>query len=124
MTPLAQAISGALVQFVWQGFLVSLLVSVAMFLLRKQRPDVRYAVYCVALLVLVALPVVTAVTIYDPLSADTNPGPAAITLTIRAVWNGPASPVADFMEKWLNASQPWVLRLWMLGVAFLSTRLG
>ena len=40
MTPLAQAISGALVQFVWQGFLVSLLVSVAMFLLRRQRPDV------------------------------------------------------------------------------------
>lgn len=127
MTPLAQAISVALVQFVWQGFLVWLLVSAAMFVLRKSGPHVRYLVYSVALCVLAVLPVFTAAALYDPLAAH-QPGAAAITLTIRAVWNGSVSPAARFMERWLNASQPglfqlWVLRIWILGVAFLSLRL-
>jgi TonB family protein len=116
MTPLAQAISEALVQFIWQGILVSLVVAAAAFLLRKQGPNVRYLVYCLALLSLAALPVITAIQLYDPLSAG-KPGAAAITLTIRAVWNGAMSPAA------LGVSQPLVLRLWLLGVAFLSLRL-
>lgn len=115
MTPLAQAIAEALVQFVWQGVLVAIVAAVATFLLRKQSPNVRYLVYCLALLALAALPVITAITLYDPLSAP-KPGAAAITLTIRAVWNG--SVPAGF-----NLSQPWVLRIWLLGVAFLSLRL-
>jgi beta-lactamase regulating signal transducer with metallopeptidase domain len=122
MTPLAQAITEALVQFVWQGFLVSLLVAAAAFLLRKQSPNVRYLLYCVALLSLAALPIVTAIELYDPLSPG-KPGPAAITLTIRAVWNGSVPPVARIMAQFLAISQPWVLRIWLLGVAFLSLRL-
>ena len=122
MTPLARAISGALVQFVWQGFLVALLVSATIFLLRKSAPNVRYLVYCFGLLVLTALPIVTAIAIYDPLSSN-QPGPAAITLTIRAVWSGSVSPAADLMGKWLDASQAWILPIWILGVAFLSLRL-
>ncbi len=118
MTPLAQAISEALVQFIWQGILVSLVVAAAAFLLRKQSPNVRYLMYCVALLSLVALPVITAIELYDPLATG-KLGAAAITLTIRAVWNGSVSPVAQ----WIDLSQPWVLRLWLLGVAFLSLRL-
>jgi len=122
MTPLAQAISEALVQFVWQGFLVSLVVALGAFLLRKHSPNIRYLVYCAALLALAALPVITAIELYDPLSAS-KPGAAAITLTIRAVWNGSLSPVASLMEQWLDVTQPWVLRAWLLGVAFLSLRL-
>ena len=74
MTPLAQAITEALVQFIWQGILVSLVVAAAAFLLRRQSPNVRYLLYCVALLALAALPVITAIELYDPLSANRSGG--------------------------------------------------
>ncbi len=126
MTPLAQAIAGALVQFVWQGFVIAFAVSAAAFLLRKRSPNARYLVYCIALIILAGLPVITAVALYDPLAQ--NPGPAAFTLTIQGVWNGAVSPTALSLERWLNASQPacqiWILRIWICGVAFLSLRLG
>ncbi len=86
MTALAQAISGALVQFVWQGFLVAFGLSVAMFLLRGSDPRIRYLISCAALFILAALPVATAIALYDPLASNA-PGPAALTLTIRSVWN-------------------------------------
>jgi TonB family protein len=117
MTPLAWAVSEALVQFIWQGGLVTVLASFALFLLRKRTPNARYVVCCLALLALAVLPVITAFTLYDPLAAN-RLAPAAITLTIRAVWSGTPSP-----EKWLPAAEPWILRIWIFGVLFLSLRL-
>jgi TonB family protein len=122
MTPLAQAISGALLQFVWQGLLVGLLVTVAGFLLRTRQPNTRYLLYCVALCAFAALPVITAIALYDPLPGNAPAHHPAVTLTIRAVWNGAATPAASF-AKWLDASQPWVFRIWIIGVTFLSLRL-
>ncbi len=117
MTPLAQAISEALVQFAWQGFVVSLCAWVAMYLLRHGSPQTRYLVCCAALFVAGALPVVTAISVYD--SRPVSGGTAAVTLTIRALWSGSAPAAA----RWLEASRPWVLLAWGLGVAFLSLRL-
>lgn len=121
MTPIAHAITGALIQFVWQGFLAAFAVSVAMFVLRNQSPRIRYAVYCIALFALAIVPVVTAVALYDPLASN-HPAPAPITLTIRAVWNGHA-PSASALNRWLESAQPWILEIWLAGVAFLSLRL-
>src|SRR6185312_1761968 len=121
MTPLAQAITGALIQFVWQGFLAAFAVSVAMVILRHRSPRLRYGVYCLALLALGTVPVITAIGLYDPLASN-QPGPAAITLTIRAVWNrSGVSPGA--LDRWFAAAQPWILEVWLAGVAFLSLRL-
>ena len=122
MTPITQAISGALIQFIWQGFFVSLAVAAAMFLLRKQSPQLRYVIGCAALLTLAALPLITAVALYDPYATN-HPGPAAVTLTIRSVWNGSLSPTALSVQRWLDRAQPWMLQGWILGVAFLSIRL-
>ncbi len=122
MTPVAQAISSALIQFIWQGIFVAFCVSLAMFFLRKQNPRIRYAVCCGALLILAALPVVTAIALYDPF-ASASAGPAAITLTIRAVWTGAQSSTALPFEHWLSVAQPWILKLWILGVVFFSMRL-
>jgi len=121
MTPLAQAITGALIQFVWQGFLVAFVVSMATVLLRNRNPRIRYGVYCFALLALAIIPVITAIALYDPL-APSQAGPAAITLTIRGVWSG-NTVSADALDRWLTAAQPWILELWLAGVAFLSLRL-
>ena len=117
MTPVAQAVTGALLQFVWQGCLGAALLWVVLFLLRKHSPNARYLAACAALALLAILPFVTAFGLYTP--ATVSRESAVLTLTIRAVWSGnlPAP------QRWLAAAQPWILRLWLLGVTFLSIRL-
>lgn len=116
MTPMAQALSEALLQFVWQGFVVWLFLWAALFLLRKHSPNVRYLVSCAALALLAVFPVVTALALYDPVASNKIGSAAAITLTIRAVWPGTLSPI-------MPVAQVWMLRAWLLGVVYLSLRL-
>src|SRR5436305_6978431 len=59
-TPAVQAIARALVHFLWQGALVGLAAAAALSLLKKSSAAVRYAVAAGALLLMVALPVATA----------------------------------------------------------------
>lgn len=117
MSPTAQAVTGALAQFLWQGFLVFVALRILLYLLRNSSPEARYLVGCAALGLLAVLPVVTAVCLYESPTVDSTA--AAITLTIRAVWSG-SLPLS---ARLLNAIEPWVLRLWLLGVAALSARL-
>ncbi len=121
MTPLGQAITEALVQFVWQGFLIAFVISTCALLLRKRSPNARYLVYCIGLVSLAVVPVVTAVSLYDPLSE--NPGAAVFTLTIHGVWDGSFAPGAWSLDHWLSVAQPWILQFWIAGVIFLSLRL-
>lgn len=46
MMAMAQALRTALLDFVWQGLVVALLLWVALSLLRKRQPQARYAVSC------------------------------------------------------------------------------
>ena len=57
---LAEPLAGALVHFLWQGSLVALLLGTGLWLARGRSAAFRYNLSCWALLVLVALPVVTA----------------------------------------------------------------
>ena len=119
MTPLAQAISEALMQFVWQGFLVSLTASIAAGLFRRAI-RLRVLIYCAAMMVLAALPVITAIEVFDPLSANsvTQSGAAVITLTIHVVWNGDSFPLAACLRNLIDIGQPWILPAWLAGVRF------
>ena len=121
MNPVAQALAGALVQFVWQGFLVFVALRIVLHLLRKNSPEVRYSVCCAALVLLAVLPIVTAFSLYE--SSTPDGVTAAITVTIRAAWSG-STPLA---QRWIAANQPilqtWILRIWLFGVALLSMRL-
>ncbi len=67
--PAAQAIGWALLHFVWQGALVAMVTAVALAFLRRSAADVRYVVSAVALSVMLTLPAVTAVQIWQS-SAD------------------------------------------------------
>jgi hypothetical protein len=57
LPPVAPALAWALLDFVWQGLLVGWGAALLLALLRKARPQVRYAVACAALLLCAALPV-------------------------------------------------------------------
>ena len=56
MTALAQALSAALLHFVWQGSLVAVLLWAVIFGMRKCPAAWRYGASCAALALLAALP--------------------------------------------------------------------
>ncbi len=71
MTPLARALSSALLHFVWQGVVVALVLSVVLVLLRRRSAQARYVASCAALAIMAVSPVVTMWAVYR--------GPAAVT---------------------------------------------
>jgi hypothetical protein len=60
-SPVAAAAAWALVHFLWQGTLVGLAIAGVLSLLERRQASTRYAVAVGALLLLAALPVITAV---------------------------------------------------------------
>ncbi len=121
MTAMAQALSTALLHFVWQGVAVALILWMALFLLRKRSAHARYLAACAALAVLAVMPVVTAAVAYTPV------GVASLNLyrtagappAISAEPGGAGSPQTD----WLARLQSWALPAWSLGVLLFSVRL-
>ena len=61
-SPLFQRIGWALLAFLWQGTLVAALLACAGVALRRRKAALRYAVGCGALLLMLAMPVVTFLT--------------------------------------------------------------
>lgn len=126
-TPAVQAIAWALVHFLWQGALVGIAAAAALSLLKKSSAAVRYAVTAGALLLMVALPVATAVRL-----AGSAAGQTVLETPFRQA--SPSSPVVGGVagageegrgDEGLSATipppvMPWVLSLWLAGVAFLS----
>ncbi len=119
-TALAQALSAALLHFVWQGLLVAFLLWVALFILRKQSAHSRYLASCFALVLVALLPVITASILYStstpasiPLGGVTQPPAlsAGFTLSVPS------------QSTWAVAWQSWAVPVWSLGVLLFSIRL-
>ena len=118
-TAIAQALSAALLHFVWQGLIVAFVLWVALFVLRKRSAHSRYLASCLALAILAVLPAITAYVLYDrPATVRTAEPPAAAPQTIAAEGRGAASP-----QVWLAAWQSWAVPVWSLGVLLFSMRL-
>jgi len=64
MIAFTQALSLALLHFVWQGLAVAFLLWVALYGLRRRSANARYAACGTALLLLAIAPVVTTVVVY------------------------------------------------------------
>ena len=139
MSAWSQAISTALVDFLWQGALVGVLLWLTLIVLRNRSANVRYIVSCVALLVLCSLPLVTIVALLStttstplaplaspaqlaPLTPPASLAPPASLLpqTMLQIWFVPDAP----RIAWLDSVQGWALPAWSLGVVLLSIRLG
>jgi TonB family protein len=120
MTAITQALSAALLHFVWQGLLVGLVLWIALFLMRKGPANARYAASCAALVILVLLPVVTACNLYAPITAaGPVKTPSVTSLAVRAA----RTSSEPWPAAWLAATQAWALPLWSLGVLAFSLRL-
>src|ERR1039457_4573396 len=118
-TAIAQALSAALLHFVWQGLLAAFLLWVALFVLRKRSAHSRYLASSIALAVLAVLPAITASVLYNrPAEARGAELPAEVPQGVAAVGKSAVSP-----EIWLAAWQSWAVPVWSLGVLLFSLRL-
>src|SRR5262249_38810423 len=108
-TAIAQALSVALLHFVWQGILTAFLLWAALAAMRNRSANARYAASCVALAALVAMPVITAGLVYRAPAAGTEQivelrpftaSPAAAAAAVRP------SPVST---SWLAVWQSWAV---------------
>src|SRR5579862_2912768 len=111
---MTQALSLALLHFVWQGLAVASLLWMALFLLRKRSANARYLASCAALFVLAGLPVVTTAYLYRP--SITAPAVSDVQLIMWTLGATPA-PIT-----WLARMQSWALPVWSLGVLLFSMR--
>ncbi len=115
MTAIGQALSVALIHFVWQGSTVALLLWMVLLLLRKSSARSRYVATCAALTLLAIAPAITAWIVYA------RPVPMA------AGFRGAVSLVAGGMRSAVTpgsgAFEPGILRVWALGVLVFSLRL-
>lgn len=96
--PFLQALGWALVHFIWQGAAVALLYAGLATLLRRRAANLRYSVACMAMLVMLALPVAT-VLIIERSGAQTAKDES---LSRRA--NGPPAGVMTLSDGRAQAS--------------------
>lgn len=131
--PFVELLGWVLLHFVWQGALVALGLAGALFVLRTHAPTLRYAVGCVALVSVLALPIGTGVYLGDSLlgtsstsvvtveraaDASTLPSLAAAEAT------GSTSPTLHTRAAaWLEPMLPWIVMGWAVGVLLFSIRL-
>ena len=124
MNAITQALSAALLHFVWQGTIVGLLLWLTLFVFRRRSANVRYAASCAALATLALLPAITTALLYAralPMDARALPivaNPRAlgdIPRTAGSVWFGSESG----RIVWLTLLQAWALPLWSVGVVSL-----
>jgi beta-lactamase regulating signal transducer with metallopeptidase domain len=98
MISIELAVSGALIQFIWQGALVALLFSIVLTALRRRPPQLRYLAGSASLFILAVLPIFTTWFLYG---------------SAPSVYIGPISQ---------RLTADWTLPLWMTGMLLFSLR--
>ena len=132
--PIAQAVGWALVHLIWQGAIVAALLAATLGLLSKQSANVRYAVSCAALALMLLLGVGTAYRAYErPIATTEAAAPKTLAawtvnafdvetqpiVTSGTTWRARLLAVTSSARAWL----PQIVLAWIVGVALLSARL-
>lgn len=127
--PLAQAIGWALLHLLWQGAIVAGILAATLALLSKRKANVRYAVSCAALALLLVLGIATAYNAYEPVVTYVPAGntvdipltsaAAVVAVVAKLTWRDRL----DALGSAANEALPGVVAIWLAGVVFLSSRL-
>ena len=56
LSPVVAAVGLSLIHFIWQGIVVAILISGVLAFMDRRGPQARYAVACLGLLIMAALP--------------------------------------------------------------------
>ena len=126
--PLVYALGWTLLHFCWQGVAVALVLACVLGLLGGRSSQARYAAACLALGLMVALPLATfahvASSEYNARTAVLGPGivlDSSILLNVGS--NEPIPPWPARIGMALDRSLPWVLLIWFAGVLVFLCRL-
>ena len=141
--PVVQRLGWTLVHFVWAGASVAVLLSGALWLLRKRTANARYLAGCIAMAVMAALfmvtmwfvPILPTATPVD--GADRTAEASAQVFSITPLPASPIDPSAVPPESTAGPPLPWTTRIsnllephllwivagWLAGVLVLSIRL-
>jgi beta-lactamase regulating signal transducer with metallopeptidase domain len=143
MMPTVEALGWTLVHFLWQGALVALMLALARVALKRRTANLRYLASCAAMLLMLALPVITFVTL-SSIAHKTQvvmtdpPAPPKQTvktdalkgglgddsLTVGELNQSPApSPPRRQLRELFSGVAPWLTSLWLAGVILLSLRM-
>ena len=130
--PIFQALGTALLHFIWQGALVTLLVASLSVLLQKRSANTRYLIACAGLALMLLLPVLTVGVVYEglppaPSVMPTVAAPAEATNVAPLPLTGNRAPVSSSSSSFdwrnnFNTLMPWLVALWLSGVVIFSTR--
>lgn len=115
---LVAAIGWTLVHFVWQGALLGCVVAVLLTALRNARPETRYAVACLGLLLCLTWPAVDLALLLK--AGGSAAGGTLMPGGADAVVAGPA---AAGLLPWLGQNLGWIVALWASCAGALSLRM-
>jgi beta-lactamase regulating signal transducer with metallopeptidase domain len=139
LATLVPATGWALLHFVWQGLLIGWALMLAMHLLRKARPQTRYAVACGAMLLCAVLPL-SSILMQLADAGAVSTAPAAAKTAPAAVVGAEGGSVVfsvlapaargiidndtlDAVQNVLRRQLPWIVGLWLAGAALMALRL-
>jgi hypothetical protein len=124
------ALGWTLVNFLWEGFLVALLLGCVLGLINRRAANLRYIIACSALAIMTILPVVTlrhfltegdGQTLGTNTQVDTTEA-GNVVQTAAAVLVQRTAPSLNVVSEVANSSLPWMLFAWVVGVILLSSR--
>ncbi|WP_051412692.1 M56 family metallopeptidase [Pseudoxanthomonas sp. J35] len=116
-----------LLYFLWQGALVGAAAALLLHVLRDARPQLRYAVACLALLACALAPVATL--LLELAGASGIPAGVAVAAPARSGAGFATLPAgtapAGFAFAWpaIDQTLPWIVAAWAAGASALSLRL-
>ena len=110
------AVGQSLLHFLWQGALLAALLVLAQWISRPASPRTRYAMDAVTLLLMALAPLMTLFWLW-PVATEAEP---AISRFTGLVWwpSLSSEPASSASPDWT----PWLVALWLSGVAALASR--
>ena len=123
--PAVHALGSSLLHFLWQGTLLAVLLAGTLSTLRGKSPQLRYVAACCALILMLALPLVTwrHLAAQPPIVAIELPSNDHPVLIPQTDWTGNAETWQDRLAREADQSVPLVLSIWFAGVILLWSRL-
>lgn len=118
---LVPVLGRALLNFLWQGALIGLVAAVLLQAARNARPQLRYAIACLALLACTAAPVAD---VARQLATSGSENAAPIMVATVAVFAPVISSATAGVADWrIDDALPWIVALWSIGACMLSLRM-
>ena len=107
----ANAVSTALLAFIWQGAVIGALLAAILALTPERSAPLRYVICCIAMVALAVVPAVAAAFAYTSHGAWVTEGVPSISAFAPALGRGVVTPI-----------QRWFIAVWLCGVAIASVR--